>query len=165
MGRCPCLLDADWCACNPMLRPISGLPGHRHCDPRRGDCGEPAVGGAPRHGASLRRPQRPSRCGGLHQALRGHPRGRDVQNAVKRHPPGRHPGRQPHDRRGQNLHVSCSVMSVHCPPRQVRSVPQSTRRAGLGAFGGCSSLRLFYGCSYMFHLSGNNRRDSHFMGS
>jgi len=25
--------------------------------------------------------------------------------------------------------------------------------------------RLFYGCSYMFHLSGNNRRDSHFMGS
>ena len=26
-------------------------------------------------------------------------------------------------------------------------------------------LRLFYGCSYMHHLSGNNRRDSHFMGS
>ena len=26
-------------------------------------------------------------------------------------------------------------------------------------------LRLFYGCSSMFHLSGNNRRDSHFMGS
>ena len=25
--------------------------------------------------------------------------------------------------------------------------------------------RLFYGCSYMFHLSGNNRRNSHFMGS
>ena len=25
--------------------------------------------------------------------------------------------------------------------------------------------RLFYGCSYMHHLSGNNRRDSHFMGS
>ena len=23
---------------------------------------------------------------------------------------------------------------------------------------------LFYGCSYMFHLSGNNRRDSHFTG-
>jgi hypothetical protein len=23
----------------------------------------------------------------------------------------------------------------------------------------------FYGCSYMFHLSGNNRRNSHFMGS
>ena len=22
--------------------------------------------------------------------------------------------------------------------------------------------RLFYGCSYMFHLSGNHRRDSHF---
>ena len=27
------------------------------------------------------------------------------------------------------------------------------------------TLRLFYGCSYMHHLSGNNRRDSHFMGS
>ena len=25
--------------------------------------------------------------------------------------------------------------------------------------------RLFYGCSYVFHLSGNNRRNSHFMGS
>jgi len=25
--------------------------------------------------------------------------------------------------------------------------------------------RLFYGCSYMYHLSGNNRRNSHFMGS
>ena len=29
---------------------------------------------------------------------------------------------------------------------------------------GCSTvvLRLFYGCLYRFHLSGNNRRDSHF---
>ena len=24
--------------------------------------------------------------------------------------------------------------------------------------------RLFYGCSYMYHLSGNNRRDSHYNG-
>jgi len=29
----------------------------------------------------------------------------------------------------------------------------------------CTQIRLFYGCSYMHHLSGNNRRDSHFMGS
>ena len=27
------------------------------------------------------------------------------------------------------------------------------------------TLRLFYGCSDMFRLSGNNRRDSHFTGS
>ena len=26
-------------------------------------------------------------------------------------------------------------------------------------------LRLFYGCSYVHHLSGNDRRDSHFVGS
>ena len=26
--------------------------------------------------------------------------------------------------------------------------------------GGVQMQRLFYGCSYMYHLSGNNRRDS-----
>ena len=34
-----------------------------------------------------------------------------------------------------------------------------------GSTKGIGGLWLFYGCSYMFHLSGNNRRDSHFMGS
>ena len=39
-------------------------------------------------------------------------------------------------------------------------------------WGGCrhrsealGAARLFYGCSHMHHLSGNNRRNSHFMGS
>ena len=47
------------------------------------------------------------------------------------------------------------------PTPRVRSSGRSREVARVQA----SFPRLFYGCSYMFHLSGNNRRDSHFMGS
>ena len=53
--------------------------------------------------------------------------------------------------------------------RDPSMIPGVTMASGCnvsGAQGGGSpEARLFYGCSYMHHLSGNDRRDSHFMGS
>ena len=57
--------------------------------------------------------------------------------------------------------VMFSVVKVrawHRTQRQaIQSLAAKTSRSPIS--------NRFYGCSYMFHLSGNNRRDSHFMGS
>ena len=58
-------------------------------------------------------------------------------------------------------HPGCSMGPLHLDNHHTQMLPR--RQVSFIICG--SHSRLFYGCSYMYHLSGNNRRDSHFMGS
>ena len=69
---------------------------------------------------------------------------------------------------GCTLPQSCRVGSEMCCSSLLQFTSTRSSRPTCHASWASSIMsvcRLFYGCSYMFHLSGNNRRNSHFMGS
>ena len=65
------------------------------------------------------------------------------------------------------VNCCCGELVSHGIYRQVemRPITRSSRRCDTASLWRPASLWLFYGCSYMFHLSGDNSRDRYIKGS